>query len=124
MDRAPRPLEKTFFAVSEERPGADWQRRAQAAWPMAKAWYLKEGLGPRPTPAEGRAAIAGHMPEMVPIYDRLCELAGPDEVAHRMLTQYNPPPVIGGCQAVWTGESGRYTHRYEHASVHGLAASR
>ena len=89
--------EKTFVAVAEDRPGAAWQRRFQTTWPRAKSWYLKEGLGPRPTPAEGRAALRRHMPELVPMYDTLCSLAGEDEVAHRMLSHYNPPPVIEAC---------------------------
>ena len=47
------------------------------------------------------------MPELVPVYETLCALAGPDAVAHRMLGNYARPPVIGGCsQAVWAGPGG------------------
>jgi predicted choloylglycine hydrolase len=74
---------------------------------MARTWYLKEGLAARPTPTEGRDALARHMPELLPIYDTLCGLAGTDEVAHRMLSNYDPPPVIAGCsQAAWIGAGG------------------
>jgi predicted choloylglycine hydrolase len=41
------------------------------------------------------------MPELVPTWRRLCELAGRDEVAARMLALYNAPPYVTGCsQAV------------------------
>ena len=74
---------------------------------QVKRWYLEEGLAARPTPAEARAALHTYMPELLPVYETLRALAGPDEVAHRMLGNYAPPSVIGGCsQAVWTGAGG------------------
>ena len=95
-------MQKTFHAVAEDRPGPIWRQQFHAAWPHVRAWYLKEGLAPRPTPAEGRATLARYMPEMVAIYDHLCRLAGDDEVAHRLLSGLNPPPVIAGCsQTAW-----------------------
>ena len=56
-------MQKTFHAVAEDRPGPIWRQQFHAAWPHVRAWYLKEGLAPRPTPAEGRAALARYMPE-------------------------------------------------------------
>jgi predicted choloylglycine hydrolase len=73
-------MDKTFVAV-EDRPGAAWQRRFVTAWPLVKPWYLEEGLAVRPTPAEARAALGAHMPELLPVYETLCALAGPDEEA-------------------------------------------
>ena len=103
----PGTLEKTFVAVDEPRPGTAWQRHFETGWPSVKAWYLKEGLASRPTPAEGRDALTRHMPELLAIYDGLCDLAGTDEVAHRMLSGYNPPPVVAACSAAaWTRRGG------------------
>jgi predicted choloylglycine hydrolase len=100
-------MRKTFLAVAEAQPGAVWLEHFRSAWPDAQAWYLKEGLAARPTVAEGRQALVRHMPELLPIYESLCGLAGEDEVTHRLLSGYNPPPVIEGCsQAVWTGRGG------------------
>jgi Predicted choloylglycine hydrolase len=100
-------MQKTFYAVAEERPGPIWRQQFHGIWPDVRAWYLKEGLAARPTPAEGRATLARYMPEMVEIYDLLCRLAGDDEVAHRMLSGVNPPPVITGCsQTAWLGAGG------------------
>jgi predicted choloylglycine hydrolase len=98
---------KSFHAVAEDRPGPIWRQQFHAAWPAVRAWYLREGLAGRPTPAEGRAALERHMPEMVAIYDQLCRLAGDDEIAHRALSGVNPPRVIPGCsQAAWLGAGG------------------
>ncbi len=108
-------MEKTFVAVDEPRPGGAWKRHFETVWPRVRVWYLKEGLASRPTPAEGRAAIARHMPELLPMYDALCGLVGTDEIAHRMLSNYNPPAIIAACsQAAWTGAGGpALVHNYD-----------
>jgi predicted choloylglycine hydrolase len=42
------------------------------------------------------------MPELAPTWERLVELAGGGDVPARMLTLYDPPPVVRGCsQAVF-----------------------
>jgi predicted choloylglycine hydrolase len=47
------------------------------------------------------------MPELVAHYDRVCAMVGDDDLAHRILSHYRPPPVIGGCsQAVWLQRDG------------------
>jgi len=47
------------------------------------------------------------MPELLPLYDRACVLVGDDDLAHRLLSHYRPPPLGGGCsQAVWLGKDG------------------
>lgn len=47
------------------------------------------------------------MPELMPHYDRVCNLVGDDDLAHRMLSHYRPAPVVHGCsQAVWLGDDG------------------
>jgi len=100
-------MEKTFLAVDETLPGEAWRQRFRAGWPAVREWYLKEGLAPRPTVAAARAALERHMPELLPIYERLCDLVGDDDIAHRCLSCLDPPPVITGCsQAVWLGEGG------------------
>src|SRR5215470_503256 len=100
-------MHKTFHAVIEDRPGPIWRQQFHASWPELRGWYLKEGLAARPTAAEGRAALQRYMPEMVAIYDQVCQLAGDDNIAHRMLSGLNPPPVIAGCsQTAWLGAGG------------------
>ncbi len=100
-------MEKTFLAVEEALPGEAWRQRFLAAWPAMRSWYLKEGLAARPTVPAARAALERHMPELLPIYERLCALVGDDDIAHRCLSCLDPPPVIEACsQAVWLGAGG------------------
>jgi len=47
------------------------------------------------------------MPELVPHYDSACALVGDDDLAHRILSHYRPPPIVHGCsQAIWLGDGG------------------
>ena len=72
-------------------------------WPTYQAWYLQEGDAARPTYAACRRALAEHMPELMPIYERLVELAGGGDLAARLLSLYRPPGFIVGCsQGAWT----------------------
>ena len=97
-------MELVFEAASEEAPGARWQALFRARWPAYKAWYLAEGIAARPTYLRCRTALRRHMPELVPVYEHLCALAGGSDLSARFLSLYRPPPYISGCsQAVWRG---------------------
>ena len=90
-------------AVEELEPGAKWQSRFEAMWPGYRAWYLQEGDAARPSYLACRAAFERHMPELVPTYERLVELAGGGDLAARMLSLYRPPGFVVGCsQGAWT----------------------
>ncbi|MSP50294.1 MAG: peptidase C45, partial [Alphaproteobacteria bacterium] len=100
-------MRKRFVFRREDGPGEDWLARFAAGRDEAARWYLGEGLADPPTAAECRAALREHMPELVPPYDRVCALVGDDDLAHRILSHYRPPPVVSGCsQAVWLGPGG------------------
>ena len=46
------------------------------------------------------------MPELVPIWSALVAATGADELGARMLTLYDPPPLLSGCsQAALPGEA-------------------
>ncbi len=48
-------------------------------------------------------ALKSHMPELLPTYERVLELADGGDQAARFLSLYNPTPYMTGCsQAVWT----------------------
>ena len=89
-----------FIAIDEPTPAAKWQRHFEAHWPAHRRWYLKEGLEARPSLETCRSALANHMPELVPLHDRLCELAGGDEVTARYLSCFRPPPLFSGCSVM------------------------
>jgi predicted choloylglycine hydrolase len=98
---------KRFVAAREDRPGPDWLARFTAGRTEAERWYFGDGRAAAPSPAECKAALVLHMPELVPEYDRVCALAGDDPLAHQILSQYRPPPLLLGCtQAIWLGREG------------------
>ncbi len=96
-------MDLTFKAIDESAAGPKWAALFAAKWPAYRLWYLGAGVEARPTYAECRKALRAHMPEIVPIYDRLCELAGGGDLEARFLSLYRPPAFVQGCsQAAWT----------------------
>ncbi|WCE40865.1 C45 family autoproteolytic acyltransferase/hydrolase [Brevibacterium sp. BDJS002] len=89
-----------FFAITEDRPSTRWQSLFDAVWPGYRAWYLRDGDVARPSLATAEAKLREHMPELVPTWQRLVELARGDETAARMLTLWNPPRFLPGCSQV------------------------
>ncbi len=104
-----------FEAVDELQPGPKWQERFQTMWPAYSAWYLQDGEAKRPDLATCRLMLARYMPELVPTYERLVELAGADELAARMLSLYRPPGFIVGCsQGAWTRDTPVLVRNYDY----------
>jgi len=100
-------MQKRYIATREDSPNDAWLARFSAGREAAERWYLGDRHAALPTAAECRVALLRHMPELIPHYDRVCTLVGDDELAHRMLSHYRPPPVVFGCsQAVWLGDGG------------------
>jgi predicted choloylglycine hydrolase len=97
-----------FDTLIEDRPGAAWQAMFEHHWPAYRAWFLRGGIGDRPSYLESRRALREHMPELAPTWERLVELAGGGDVEARFLSLWCPPPYIAGCsQAVWIDPKGR-----------------
>jgi predicted choloylglycine hydrolase len=96
---APRPQGRTlrFIAVDEDRPAERWQALFDETWPEYRRWWLANGGNGRPDREQAEAALHEHMPELVPIHERLVELSGGDDTAAAMLTLWNPPPFIVAC---------------------------
>jgi predicted choloylglycine hydrolase len=89
--------------VHEPRPGPAWRERFEAMWPAYRSWYLKDGDAARPDYRTCRRALEAHMPELVPTYDGVVELAGGGDLAARLLSLYRPPGFVVGCsQGAWT----------------------
>ena len=97
----------TFDAVSESTPGPKWRKRWNRSWPAYEAWFLSRGGDRGPDRRACRAALRAHMPEIVPIYDRLVTLAGGGDRAARFLSTWCPPTYLGGCSlAAMSDQSG------------------
>src|SRR6476659_7407739 len=98
-----RMLPFTFRALEELEFGPAWQAVFEEKWPHYKTWFLREGEAARPSYATSVRMLRAHMPELVPAYERVVELAGGGDLAARMLSLYKPPPYLAACsQGVWT----------------------
>jgi len=105
-----------FQLISEARPGARWQELFGRLWPQHRAWYLGESVRDRPTYLECRRALATHMPEMLPLWSGLCELAGGGDIEARFLSLYCPPAYLTACsQAIWQGDEPLLVRNYDYS---------
>jgi len=92
-----------FRSIHEPAAGPKWAEMATRLWPGYSEWFLKEGDAARPTYLACLHALREHMPELLPTYERLVELAGGGDRVARMLSLYRPTPYLSACsQAVWT----------------------
>jgi len=105
-----------FSAVQEAASGPKWQRLFRRHWPAYETWFLSGGIEARPTFAEAERQLKRHMPELMPTYERLCDLAGGGDLEARFLALYCPPAYLTGCsQAVWPGEEPLLIRNYDYA---------
>jgi predicted choloylglycine hydrolase len=108
-------MELYFEALREHEPGPKWQGLFARLWPAYSHWYASQGLEERPTYLKCSQAVRKHMPELVPMYEELCELAGGGDVASRFLSLYGPPPYLSGCsQAIWNGDDPILVRNYDY----------
>jgi predicted choloylglycine hydrolase len=92
----------TFRALGELELGPAWQAVFDEKWRHYKTWFLREGEAARPSYATSVRMLRAHMPELIPAYERVVELAGGGDLAARMLSLYKPPPYLAACsQGVW-----------------------
>ncbi|MCB5199791.1 Predicted choloylglycine hydrolase [Loktanella sp. DSM 29012] len=104
-------------ALSEEQPGPKWAGLFAEYWPAYREWWMREGEHARATYAECRRALVKHMPELVDLYDQLCELAGGGDKPARFLSFWNPPAYLSGCsQAIWQGPEPVMVRNYDYDS--------
>ncbi len=98
-----RRIPVTFRAIEELQPGPRWAAVFAEQWPARLAWFLQDGERERPSYLDSVRMLRSHMPELMPTYDRLVELAGGGDLAARVLSLVDPPPYLAACsQAVWT----------------------
>lgn len=104
-----------FDAVSEATPGPAWLARWRASWPAYEAWFCEQGGDDGPSRAECEAALATHMPELIPVYRRLTLLAGGGDRVLRFLSTWCPPRYLGGCSiaALEDGGAVRLVRNYD-----------
>lgn len=108
-------MEVAWRSISEAEPGPKWAGLFAELWPSYQAWWLREGTDARPTFWECHQALRKYMPELMPLYERLCSLAGDGDLAARFLSFYRPPPYLSGCsQAIWPGAEPVLVRNYDY----------
>ena len=90
-------MQLVFKAVHETQPGPKWQALFREFWPSYSAWWRKRADPYGPSLAQCQRALRDAMPELRPVYDRLVDLSGGDELAARLLSAYQPPPYLIAC---------------------------
>lgn len=102
--------------VREDTPGPKWRGLFDRFWPAYQRWYYGEGSGERPPRVVAEQHLRQEMPELLPIYRRLVDLAGGGSQAARFLTLYGPAPYLSGCsQAVWIGDEPALVRNYDYS---------
>ncbi len=110
-------MQLNWRAISEAEPGPIWAGLFREYWPAYHRWWVREGAEARPGYLDSRKALRAHMPEMLPLYEQLCELAGGSDHASRFLSFYCPPPYLSGCsQAIWPGEEPVLVRNYDYSA--------
>ncbi len=100
-------IEIEFAALVEDAPGSQWQALFEKLWPGYRSWFLRSAVAELPSYLASRRALREHMPELVPVWEQLVELAGGGDIEARFLSSWCPPPYIVGCsQAVWVDSRG------------------
>jgi hypothetical protein len=98
-----RPLHSmTLYGIREEQPGPRWQALHDATRNAYHRWYLSEGAAARPDLRTCRRMLVSHMPELVPVWERLVDIEArflniPSVPARCAASNDN-----GGCCPCWT----------------------
>ncbi|GIX13877.1 MAG: peptidase C45 [Paracoccaceae bacterium] len=109
-------MDLVWRAISEDRPGPVWAGLFAEYWPHYHRWWLREGADARPTWWDCVKALRAHMPELMPLYEELCALAGGGDHAARFLSFWGPPPYLSACsQAVWPGAEPVLVRNYDYS---------
>jgi len=107
----------TFSSMEELELGPKWAGVFEERWPHYRVWFLRDGEAPRASYATSVRMLRAHMPELIPAYERVVELAGGGDLAARMLSLYKPPPYLAACsQGVWARDGAAILSRnYDYA---------
>jgi predicted choloylglycine hydrolase len=102
--------------VREDTPGPKWRGLFDRFWPAYQRWYYGEGSGERPPRVVAEQHLRKEMPELMPTYRRLVDLAGGGPQEARFLSLYGPAPYLSGCsQAVWIGDEPALVRNYDYS---------
>jgi predicted choloylglycine hydrolase len=105
-----------FHSIEEARAGKKWRREFDSRWPAYKDWFIRSNEAKRPTYLDSVSALRRYMPEFLPVYEDMVELAGGGDRAARFLAQYCPPPLFRGCsQAIYIKDEPVIVRNYDYS---------
>ncbi|MFK8036918.1 MAG: C45 family autoproteolytic acyltransferase/hydrolase [Crocinitomicaceae bacterium] len=109
-------MQLQFDAISEpSEPGSKFQKLFEVHWPAYKEWLASNSLTYLPDLATSQSALEKYMPEMVPVYYKLCKLVKANTIAKQFLTGFQPPPYLAACsQAVLTKNEVQLVRNYDY----------
>ncbi len=95
-------VELDWVSFSETDPGPAFAEHWRRLGPALERWWRSDGRDDEEiTNGNGAAMLRRHMPEVVPLWESLVEVAGGGDTTAAMLTLWNPPAFLTGCsQAV------------------------
>ncbi len=106
----------SFSCVHEDKPAEKWKALFDRTWPHYKTWFLSEGYFARKGYVTSMGELQDHMPELIPIYNELVQLAGGGDLEARFLSMYCPPAYMSGCsQVAWTQGSSALIRNYDYS---------
>lgn len=106
----------SFNCLQENKPGEKWKSLFDYTWPHYKAWFLTDGHLARKGYLTSYTEFERHMPELLPVYQQLIELAGGGDLEARFLTMYCPPAYMSACsQVAWTKGSTSLIRNYDYS---------
>lgn len=108
-------MQLEFNCISElGEPGIKFKKLFHAYWPEYKTWLDSNRLTYLPDLDTSLVALKKYMPEMVPIYHKLCKLVDADPLAAQFLTGFQPPPYLSACsQAVLVKDEIQLVRNYD-----------
>ncbi len=84
-------------------------------WPYYKDWFVKGGTRSRPGFLSSLKEFENYMPELVPVFEKLSDLAGGGDLVSRYLLMYCPPAFMSGCtQVSWEGDTPMLLRNYDY----------
>ena len=102
-------------SIDEEKPGEKWREVFERIWPYYRSWFVQDGVTARPGYLSCSEAIDEYMPELAPVYEEVCELAGGGDLPSRYLSMWNPPAFMSGCtQVAWTKNTPALIRNYDY----------
>ncbi len=109
-------MQIVFRSISEDVPSHKWRAAFDHHWHPYSRWFLRDGDRARPTYLASVRAVKMHMPELLPAYEQLVEIAGGGDVEARFLSMWCPPVYVGGCsQAVFIADEPWLVRNYDYS---------